>query len=138
MTMPIPVQEIVEATVARRSGALRTRTRKPSLRRDFLGVRFGRNHATGIATATMPTAATRPAEPPRSPASPGPARAAAVNVMASSRLAFGSAGPATAGSCAVQPPAMAGLSSPATTATPTTASSGKCPKRALTSAIPPA
>ncbi|MGW5745268.1 hypothetical protein [Amycolatopsis sp. NPDC003861] len=138
MTVPIPAQEIVEATVARRSGALRTRTRRPSLRRDFFGVRSGRSHATGIAAATMPTATTRPAGPPSSPASPGPARAAAVNVMASSRLAFGNAGPATVGSCAVHPPAMAGLSSPATTATPATAASGRCPKRALTSASPPA
>ncbi|MGW3959784.1 hypothetical protein ACWED2_08165 [Amycolatopsis sp. NPDC005003] len=136
--MPIPVQEIVEATVARRSGPLRTRTRKPSRRRLCRGGRFGRNHATGIAAATKPTATTSPVGPPRSPARPGPASAAAVNVMASKRLARGNAGPATAGSCAVQPPAMAGLSRPATTATATTASGGKCPKVALTSAIPPA
>ncbi|MDX3188901.1 hypothetical protein PV458_10890 [Streptomyces sp. MN03-5084-2B] len=59
--------------------------------------------------------------------------------MASKRLAFGScSGPATAGNCAVQPPAMAGLSRPLTTATATTASSGRCPNTTLTSAIPPA
>ncbi|WP_410643002.1 hypothetical protein [Amycolatopsis sp. lyj-346] len=138
MTMPIPAHETVEATVARRSGVWRTRTLKPSLRRVFAGFRFGRVHATGIAAATMPTATTSPAGPPRRPARPGPARAAAVNVMASRRLAFGSAGPATAGSCAVQPPAMAGLSRPVTTATATTASSVRCPKVAVTSAIPPA
>nr|WP_206792416.1 hypothetical protein [Amycolatopsis sp. MtRt-6] len=137
--MPMPAQEIVEATVACRRGALRTSTRKPSLRRVFRGFRFGRNHATGMAAATRPTATTRPAEPPSSPASPGPASAAAVNVMASKRLARGScSGPVTAGSCAVQPPAMAGLSRPDTTATATTASSGRCPKVALTRAIPPA
>nr|WP_208613298.1 hypothetical protein [Amycolatopsis tolypomycina] len=99
MTMPMPAQETVEATVACRSGTLRTSTRKPSLRRVFVGVRFGRNHATGIAAATMPTATTSPAGPPSSPASPGPASAAAVNVMASKRLARGSSsGPVTAGS----------------------------------------
>ncbi|WP_235190913.1 hypothetical protein [Amycolatopsis rifamycinica] len=138
MTMPMPAQEIVEATVARLSGALRTSTRKPSLRRVFAGCRFGSDHAIGRAVATRPTATTSPVGPPRSPASPGPARAAAVNVMASRRLAFGRAGPATAGSCAVQPPAMAGLSRPVTTATATTAASGRCPKVAATSAIPPA
>nr|WP_229902741.1 hypothetical protein [Amycolatopsis bullii] len=137
MTMPTPAQEIVDAAVARRSGTLRTRTRKPSLRRAFFGVRFGRAHATGIAAATRPAATTSPAEPPSSPARPGPASAAAVNVMASKRLAFGNrSGPATEGSCAVQPPAMAGLSRPVTTATATTASSGSRPKSALTSAIP--
>ncbi|MEV4054375.1 hypothetical protein AB0J55_24530 [Amycolatopsis sp. NPDC049688] len=136
--MPIPVQEIVEATVARRSGPLRTRTRKPSRRRLLRGFRFGRDHATGIATATSATATTIPVAPPSSPARPGPASAAAVNVIASKRLACGNAGPATPGSCAVQPPAMAGLSRPVTTATATTASSGNLPKRALTSAIPPA
>ncbi|WP_233225860.1 hypothetical protein [Amycolatopsis sp. CA-126428] len=138
MTMPIPAQENVEAAVACRSGALRTRTLKPSLRRVFPGDRFGRDHATGTAAVTRPTAATSPAGPPRSPASPGPASAAAVNVMASRRPAFGRAGPATAGSCAVQPPAMAGLSRPVTTATATTASSGRRPNTAATSAIPPA
>ncbi|WP_233223636.1 hypothetical protein [Amycolatopsis sp. CA-128772] len=138
MTMPIPAHEIAEAPVARLSGALRTRTRKPSLRRVFFGSRLGSVHATGAATATIPTAATSPAGPPRSPASPGPARAAAVNVMASKRLAVGSAGPATAGSWAVQPPAMAGLSSPAATATATTAPSGRCPKAAATRPIPAA
>ncbi|WP_254897226.1 hypothetical protein [Amycolatopsis sp. Hca4] len=138
MTIPMPAHEIVEATVARRSGTLRTRTPKPSRRRLFRGDRFGRNHATGIAAATRPTATTSPAGPPRSPASPGPVRAAAVKVMASNRLAAVSAGPATAGSCAVHPPAMAGLSRPVTTATATTAVSGRCPKVTLTSAIPPA
>ncbi|MEV6442392.1 hypothetical protein [Amycolatopsis sp. NPDC051716] len=138
MTMPIPAQEIAEAAVARRSGALRTRTLKPSLRRAFPGDRFGSDHATGIAAATRPTATTSPAGPPRSPARPGPASAAAVNVMASRRPAFGRAGPATAGSCAVQPPAMAGLSRPVTTATATTHSSGRRPNTAVTSAIPPA
>ncbi|MEU4251480.1 hypothetical protein AB0F15_29110 [Amycolatopsis sp. NPDC026612] len=98
MTIPIPLQEIVEATVARLSGALRTSTRKPSVRRVFAGVLPGRDHATGTAAATRTTATTSPAGPPSSPARPGPARAAAVNVMASRRLAFGSPGPATAGS----------------------------------------
>ncbi|MFC5689851.1 hypothetical protein [Amycolatopsis mediterranei] len=134
--MPIPAQETVEAAVARRSGALRTRTLKPSLRRVFTGDRFGSDHATGTAAATRPTATTRPAGPPRSPARPGPASAAAVNVIASRRLAFGRAAPATAGSCAVQPPATAGLSRPVTTATATTAASGRRPNSAMTSAIP--
>ncbi|WP_410568789.1 hypothetical protein [Amycolatopsis sp. cmx-4-61] len=136
--MPIPVQEIVEATVARRSGALRTSTPNPSLSRVFFGLRFGSIDATGTAAATRTTAVTSPAGPPSSPARPGPASAAAVNVMASKRLARGSAGPATAGSCAVQPPAMAGLSRPAATATATTAASGRRPKAVLTRASPPA
>lgn len=50
--------------------------------------------------------------------SPGPARLAAVNVIASSVLALASGVvPRTFGSCAVHPPAKAGLSSPAATAT---------------------
>ncbi|WP_410672713.1 hypothetical protein [Amycolatopsis sp. cmx-4-68] len=99
MTMPIPAQEIVDAPVARLSGALRRRTLKPSLSRVAGAGRFpGRGHATGTAAATRATATPSPAGPPRSPASPGPARAAAVNVRASKRLAFGSCGPATAGS----------------------------------------
>ncbi|WIY07011.1 hypothetical protein QRX60_25310 [Amycolatopsis mongoliensis] len=100
MTMPMPAQEIVDASVARLSGALRTRTVKPSLRwvRFFGFVLPGRVHATGTAAATRATAAASPAGPPRNPASPGPASAAAVNVSASKRLAFGSFGPATAGS----------------------------------------
>ncbi|WP_410588541.1 hypothetical protein [Amycolatopsis sp. lyj-23] len=136
--MPMLVQEIVEATVARRSGALRIRTRKLSLSRVGFGSRRGSTHASGTAAATIPTATTSPAAPPRSPARPGPASAAAVNVMASKRLARGSPGPATAGSCAVQPPAMAGLSRPAATATATTAASDRCPKVALTRASPAA
>ncbi|MEU8639061.1 hypothetical protein AB0C38_43295 [Amycolatopsis sp. NPDC048633] len=100
MTMPMPAQEIVDASVARRSAALRTRTVKPSLRWVlFFGFGFlGRVHATGTAAATRTTATPSPAGPPRSPASPGPARAAAVNVSASRRLAFWTSGPATAGS----------------------------------------
>ncbi|MGW4060554.1 hypothetical protein ACWEGE_19870 [Amycolatopsis sp. NPDC004747] len=58
--------------------------------------------------------------------------------MASKRLACGNAGPARAGSWAVQPPAMAGLSRPVTTATATAAPRGSCPKTAVTSAMPPA
>ncbi|UOX85036.1 hypothetical protein MUY14_24860 [Amycolatopsis sp. FBCC-B4732] len=99
MTMPIPAQERVEAAVARLSAALRTRTVKPSLRWVVAFPGFsGSAHATGTATPTMATATTSPAGPPSSPASPGPASAAAVKVRASSRLARGSAGPATAGS----------------------------------------
>ncbi|WP_350310641.1 hypothetical protein [Amycolatopsis sp. RTGN1] len=99
MTIPMPVQEIVDAQVARLSGALRTRTAKPSRRRVLVVRSFpGRRQARGTAAATRTTAVARPSEPPRSPASPGPARAAAVNVSASSRLACGSFGPATAGS----------------------------------------
>ncbi|WP_329049903.1 hypothetical protein OG738_43740 [Amycolatopsis sp. NBC_01488] len=99
MTIPIPAQEIVDAMVARLSGALRTRTVKPSLSPVLVvGFRRGRVHATGTAVATSATAATSPAGPPRSPASPGPASAAAVNVSASSRLACWVFGPATAGS----------------------------------------
>ncbi|MEV6879492.1 hypothetical protein [Amycolatopsis sp. NPDC051128] len=95
MTMPIPVQESVEARVARRSGALRTRTANPSLTRVFVvgRRRFGSDHAAGAAATTKATATTSPAGPPSSPASPGPASAAAVNVSASSRLARCSAGP---------------------------------------------
>nr|WP_285483466.1 hypothetical protein [Amycolatopsis sp. NBRC 101858] len=99
MTIPMPAQEIVDASVARLSGALRTRTVKPSRRRVLAVGRFpGRRRASGTAAATRTTAVARPGEPPRSPASPGPARAAAVNVSASSRLACWSFGPATAGS----------------------------------------
>ncbi|WIV56973.1 hypothetical protein QP939_50870 [Amycolatopsis nalaikhensis] len=100
MTMPMPAHEIVEATVARRSGTLRTRTVNPSLRRAFVvgRGRLGENHAAGRATATRATATVSPAGPPSSPASPGPASAAAVKVMASRRLAVASFGPATAGS----------------------------------------
>ncbi|WP_039911583.1 hypothetical protein, partial [Amycolatopsis vancoresmycina] len=64
--MPMPAQEIVEATVARRSGTLRTKTPKPSLRLVLRGFRFGRNHATGTAAATAATATASPAGPPRS------------------------------------------------------------------------
>ncbi|MEV6625092.1 hypothetical protein AB0M83_47660 [Amycolatopsis sp. NPDC051106] len=99
MTIPMPAQESVDAHVARLSGALRTRTVKPSLRRVLVVRRLrGRAHATGTAAATRTTAVASPAGPPRSPATPGPARAAAVNVSASRRLAFWSCGPATAGS----------------------------------------
>ncbi|WP_230862399.1 hypothetical protein [Amycolatopsis camponoti] len=99
MTMPMPAQDVADASVARLSGALRTRTVKPSLRRGAVPGRFaGRDQATGTAAATRATATPSPSGPPRSPASPGPARAAAVNVSASSRLALGSFGPATAGS----------------------------------------
>ncbi|MGW4522772.1 hypothetical protein [Amycolatopsis sp. NPDC004378] len=100
MTIPMPAQEIVDATVARLSGALRTRTVKPSLRWVLLpGPLFpGRVQATGIAAETRATATTSPVAPPRSPARPGPASAAAVKVRASSRLACGSRDPATAGS----------------------------------------
>src|SRR3954453_4799464 len=54
----MPAQEIVDATVARLSGALHTRTLKPSLRLVFFGFRFGRAHAGGTAAATRPTATT--------------------------------------------------------------------------------
>lgn len=105
--------------------------------------RPGRNHAEGSASATRPTAvATVTGALSRSASSAaraGPARLATLKVSASSAVALDSSRPpSTCGSCEVQPPATAGLNSPASTASATTAVSGRWPTDASTAAKPDA
>ncbi len=99
--------------------------------------------ADGTASATRPAAVSTAARAPIPAAIPaaraGPARLAALKVSASRAEPRSSSGPVTTrGSCAVQPPATAGLNSPAIAAIAARAGIGSRPTPAWTATRPSA
>ena len=101
------------------------------------------DQAAGTARATsaaaVSTAARAPSPAAAAAARAGPARLAALYVSASNAEPRASPGPLTMrGSCAVQPPATAGLNSPAASAIAATAGIGSPPATASTATRPSA
>ena len=99
--------------------------------------------AEGTASATRPAAVSTAARAPIPAATPaaraGPARLAALNVSASRAEPRSSSRPVTTrGSCAVQPPATAGLNRPASSAIAASAGIDSRPTAAWTATTPSA
>ncbi|MGX1123089.1 hypothetical protein RKD37_008452 [Streptomyces ambofaciens] len=141
VSMPWATQEMTEVRVARASEGLPMMIRIPAARSLINGAvraprarpgRAGNLQAAGSAkvmsTTETTTADGAPSASATTPARAGPARLAALNVMASSAFARGRRSPdTTRGSWAVHPPDRAGPSSPVTTATAIVTANGHRP-----------